>query len=168
MGGCVLIDPIRFFVGHPMAANDPSCGARLVDTAGQGSIAKCFRPVSPLVRVPVVDDDLHRHRTTPDTALALPVIRHRRQTPMAALTVNRQRRRHAVSGCSGNRFWAAMRDSHSCGFVDVRNFEPRIRDSMSHSFDGITDLELVFCVGCRADADPECAVHSAHAPLDSQ
>jgi hypothetical protein len=35
-------------------------------------------------------------------------------------------------------------------------------------FDGITDLELVFRVGCRADANPEYAAYTAHGSLDSQ
>jgi hypothetical protein len=168
MGGGILIDPVRLFVRHPMAANNLSCGARLVDRAGERSVAKRFRPVSPRAGVPVVNDDLHRHRTTPDTALALRVVRRRRQTPMTPVTVNRQRGRHAVPGCCGNRFWFAPRGSQLAGFVDVRNFESRIRHPMPHSFDRITDLELVFRVGCRADADPEYAAYPANDSFDSQ
>ena len=40
MGGCILIDPVCFFVGHPLAAKNYSCGARLVNRAGERSITK--------------------------------------------------------------------------------------------------------------------------------
>src|SRR5215471_10796612 len=101
MGGGTLINPVRLLVGHPVTADHLSCGARLVDRARERSITKRFRPVPPPVGVPVVNDDLHWHRTTPDAALALRLVRRRRQTPAAAVTVNRQRRRHAVPRCSG-------------------------------------------------------------------
>jgi hypothetical protein len=62
MGCCVLIDPVRFFIGHPMAANNLSSGTRPVDRAGQRSIAKRFGPVSPLAGVPVVNEAIDRLR----------------------------------------------------------------------------------------------------------
>jgi hypothetical protein len=61
MGGCVLIDPILFFISHAGTTGDFTGGPRSVFRARQRPVAKGFRPIV-IVRVavgcpPLKDED---------------------------------------------------------------------------------------------------------------
>ena len=101
MCGGILIHPVLLFVDHSVAAWDLPGRPRLVQGAGQGSVAKGFGPVPSLFRIPMVNDDLDRHGTAPNTASAFRGISRRCQAPMSPCTINRQRRGHSVTRWSG-------------------------------------------------------------------
>src|SRR5712691_6532493 len=99
MRGGVLVDPVFLFIGHAVATGNLARGTGLVAAAGQRSVTDGFRPVAPPVRVPLVKDHLHRHGTTPDTAITLGSVGRHRQVSMSALAIDGQRWRDSMPWC---------------------------------------------------------------------
>jgi hypothetical protein len=115
MGGCVLIDPILFFISHAGTTGDFTGGPRSVFRARQRPVAKGFRPIATAVRLPLIDDHFYSHGAAPDTTAALGLVGRRNGADRHRSGRRRIRRgirrrvcfecgRHAhrdSSGCSG-------------------------------------------------------------------
>jgi hypothetical protein len=67
MGNGLLVNPISLFPYHTSPAWNLSDGPSFIKRTRFGAIAKAFKSISPLAWVPMIDNHLHRHLTTPDT-----------------------------------------------------------------------------------------------------
>lgn len=164
----VLIQPIGLLVAHTIAAGNLAGGPRLVNGAGQGTVAKGFGPVPSLFGIPMVDDDLHRHRTAPHTTLTVGIVSLCRQAPVSALPINLQWGRKPVPGCITSHVLSAPQDSQFADPIEVDNFQPRVHHWVPDSLQLIADAESVFGMGSGAHADSKFTSLSAYSPRDPQ
>ena len=93
------------------------------------SIAEGLESVPFLGRIPVVDDHLHWHSTTPDTGRALGVISPGVQTPMSMVAIGFQVRRFTMERWTSQRatFSIFQRLQTAC-LVESGRLKPRIRN----------------------------------------
>jgi hypothetical protein len=70
----IPVDPVLFFVAYSVSAGNLARWTRLVNRTGQWSITEGFGPVSPAIRVPVINDNFDGHDTTPNAGLALGIV----------------------------------------------------------------------------------------------
>jgi len=74
---------------------------------------------------------------------------------MAALTIDRQRRRDSVPRRLCGRCFPALQDSQFTDFVQVRDFQSLVRDPFAEPLDLVTDSELMFRMGSRPNSNPK-------------
>jgi len=155
MGGCVLIDPILFFISHAGTTGDFAGGPRPVFRAGQRPVAKGFCPIATAVRLPLIDDHFYSHGAAPDTTAALGLVGRRRQTPMSTLAIDRQWWRHAMPWrCC--RPWFSACDQFQFAYpIKVCDFQPGIGNPIAQTRKAVTDAEFVLGMGSWANGNPK-------------
>jgi len=88
----VLINPVFLRVSHAATARNRTHWPRPIEWAGSWAVAECFSSVAALARIPLIDDHLDRHLTTPDAGRALLLVGFCSESPMTALAIDRKRR----------------------------------------------------------------------------
>ena len=94
--GGVLVDPVLFGVGHAFSPGHLARGPGPIQRAALRAVAEGLEPVALLGRIPVVDDHLNRHATTPDTGRAFKLVGPGVQAAMPPAAVGFQVRRHSL------------------------------------------------------------------------
>jgi hypothetical protein len=74
---------------------------------------------------------------------------------VAALPIHGQRRWDSVPGRLCGRRFPAPQGSQLADFVQVREFQSLVRDSLAEPLDLVTDSELILRVGSRTDPNPK-------------
>ncbi len=83
----LFIYPVLFLIGDPSATRDLSRRTRLVERTRQRPIAERLSAVATNMGVPMVDNHLDRHVTSPDTTLAFGFVGPGRQSSMTSGSV---------------------------------------------------------------------------------
>jgi hypothetical protein len=79
-------------VTHSMTAGDLALRAGSVERTGARAVTESLSVVRALVRVPLIDDHLHRHLASPNAGDALLLVGSYRQSPVTTFAVHRKRR----------------------------------------------------------------------------
>ena len=101
MGKGLFVNPVLLLPCHAFPAWDLSCWTCLVKRTRFWTVTKCLKTISLLAWIPLIDDHLHGHATSPNTDFAFCFVGSCLQPSVTALPVYLQRGRRALPWWGG-------------------------------------------------------------------
>jgi len=169
MGRQLGVDPVLFFVGHTAPTGNLSSGSRPISRTRLGAVAERLEPVSLLIGIPLVDDDLNGHPRTPDAAgTGSRVVRSLEKAAVTPFAIGLDRRCWSVPRRRGTYGPLPALDRETAHLVEVSRFHSRIYYRASLSASRLAYLELVLLLGDLAHAEPRFAWFPRDAAPDAK
>ena len=96
MANGLFVNPVLLLPYHSFPVRDLSCWTCLVKRTGFWPVTKCLKTISLLAWIPLIDDHLHGHATSPNTDFAFCFVGSCLQPSVTALPVYLQRGRRVL------------------------------------------------------------------------